>query len=158
MSQHQILWSELEQTFNHDIHATSQLLELLQQERAALEDRQYDQFQQLLAHKQQLLTELETHALARQQLLQKAGFNDESSTLEAADHQAPQVAKAWRQLREEWIHCQQLNEVNDRIAKRTHIVVGQMLDLLRGKTTQDELYTSKGNTSNAASGRTITNA
>lgn len=152
------LWAELEQTFLKDIPVTSKLLELLQQERTALETRKYDSFQQIISQKQQMLTQLELHASMRQQLLQQAGYTDETAVLTKLDTQAPIVAKAWRKLGEQWGQCKELNEINERIAQRTRLVVGQTLDLLRGQNTQAKLYTKKGDALNQGNGRTITNA
>lgn len=158
MTQHQGLWAELNATFELDIHTTKMLLELLKNERKALETRNYDDYQQTISAKQSLLAQLEDHSNSRQQLLHQAGFSDEATILSVADQQAPIVADAWRKLGEQWQRCQQLNEINDRIAQRTKLVVAQTLDLLRGQTGQTRLYTGKGNTSSATGGRTITSA
>lgn len=152
------LWAELRTIFNKDIPATAQLLTLLQNERKALEIRNYDEFQDIIGKKQALLATLENHAKIRQQILQNAGFNDEATTLKAADQQAPTVAKAWRLLGEQWANCQELNEINERIANRTRLVVSQILDLLRGQNTKEKLYDGKGNTNNSSAGRSITSA
>ncbi|MFT5693563.1 MAG: flagella synthesis protein FlgN [Oceanicoccus sp.] len=152
------LWAELRTVFNKDIPVTTQLLTLLQDERTALETRNYDEFQDIIGKKQTLLETLESHARIRQQLLQNAGFNDEGTTLEAADQQAPIVAKAWRLLGEQWSKCQELNEINEQITSRTRLVVSQTLDLLRGQNTKEKLYDGKGNTNNSSLGRSITSA
>lgn len=158
MTPHHDLWLKLENTFKQDLPATSQLLEILQQERSSLEERDYDTFEKLIGPKQHLLKQLESHAKTRQALIQQADFVDERSTLEAAKEQAPLVAQAWCELTEQWQQCQKLNEVNELIAKRTRLVVGQVLDLLRGSTNQPKLYTNKGDTHNRSTGRSITNA
>ena len=157
MAQHQDLWSRFDKTFKLDLTTTTELLDILQQERTSLETRDYDSFQKLLSQKHQLIKQLEIHSQVRQRLLQEAGFSDETTTLHAADQQAPAIAKAWRQLTEQWQQCQHLNEINERIAKRTRLVVGQILDMLRGNNAQ-KLYTSKGDTRNHSTGRSITNA
>lgn len=158
MTVNSTLWTQLEKTFKLDISTTTQLLDLLERERKALEERNYDEFQKIIGQKQQHLKQLELHSAVRQQLLQTAGFNDEASTLSAAEQQAPLVAKAWRQLAEEWTRCQKLNDINERIAKRTRLVVGQILDLLRGQNNQAKLYTNKGESHASSGGRTITSA
>lgn len=155
---HQALWAKLQDTFEQDIPVTAQLLDVLETERKALETRNYEAFKQVLGSKQTLLATLEQHAETRQQLLQQAGFSDESSTLTAADAQAPVVAGAWRKLGEQWQKCQELNEINERIAKRTRLVVGQMLDMLRGTSGATKVYDSKGGTSTGPGGNTISNA
>ena len=152
------LWAQLDNTFQQDIPATDQLLALLQRERKALEQRDYEEFQQIINDKQPLLALLQSHAATRQQLLTAAGFDSESNTLNAVQQQAPLVAKAWHTLSAQWARCQELNEVNERIAKRTRLVVGQILDLMRGQQGQARLYTDKGNTSSGGGGRTITSA
>jgi flagella synthesis protein FlgN len=153
-----ILWEQLRTVFDKDIPATTQLLTLLQNERKALETRNYDEFQDIIGKKQTLLAALESNTRIRQQLLQKAGFNDEATTLKAADQQAPSVAKAWRDLGTQWASCQELNEINERIASRTRLVVSQILDLLRGQNSREKLYDGKGNTNNSSAGRSITSA
>ncbi len=130
----------------------------MEEERKALEKRDYDHFQQILTDKQPLLERLENHAHTRRELVQAAGFSDEPSTLSAADRQAPAVARVWRQLGEQWQTCQELNAVNERIAQRTRLVVGQILDLLRGTAGDTKLYDSKGGTRHAGGGHKITNA
>ena len=158
MAQHQNLWSSFTKTFKLDLATTTELLDILQQERKALEERSYDDFQKILGQKHQQIKQLELHAQVRQRLLQEAGFTDENSTLAAAEEQAPEVAKAWHQLAEQWQQCQNQNEINERIAKRTRLVVGQMLDLLRGNHSQPKLYTRKGDAHSRSTGRSITNA
>jgi flagella synthesis protein FlgN len=152
------LWQNLEATLQHDLPVTSELLTLLERERKALENRDYTEFEKILNPKKQLLLQLEQHATLRQQLLQQAGFTDESTTIIELREQAPTVADAWQELATLWRSCQQLNEVNERIAKRTRMVVGQILDTIRGQNNQTRLYTSKGDAQTSASTRSITSA
>ncbi len=152
------LWNNLETTLQQDLPVTSELLNLLERERKALEDRDYAEFEQILNPKKQLLLQLEQHATLRQQLLQQAGFTDESTTLAQVREQAPNVAKSWQELATLWSSCQQLNEINERIAKRTRMVVGQILDTIRGQNNQTRLYTSKGDAQTSAASRSITSA
>lgn len=157
-SDHQALWAQLQATFEQDIPVTEELLKVLEAERQALEQRDYDAFRTTLIDKQSLLAALELQAKTRQQLLSAAGFSDEPSTLNAAEEQAPPVARAWRKLAQQWQQCQELNDINERIAKRTRLVVGQMLDMLRGTSGATRLYDNKGGTSTTGKGNTITNA
>ena len=158
MALNQGLWTELRQIFEQDIPNTAELLDLLKRERSALEKRDYNDFQQIISSKHTLLQILESHAKSRQQLLLAAGFDDEPSTLAAAEKQAPWVAKAWRSLGEQWKACQELNEINERIARRTRLVVGQILELLRGTSGEAKVYDNKGGTKSTGGGHTITSA
>lgn len=152
------LWNNVEATLQQDLPVTSELLSLLERERKALEDRDYAEFEQIMGPKKQLLLQLEQHATLRQQLLRQAGFTDETTTLIQAREQAPSVADCWQELAALWRNCQQLNEVNERIAKRTRMVVGQILDAIRGQNNQTRLYTSKGDAQTSAASRSITSA
>lgn len=152
------LWTELQSTFHKDLPTTAQLLKLLEQERLALESRDYDVFQQLLDEKKHLITQLKTNANSRIHALQAAGLSDEKAALTAASQEAPIVAKAWQQLAEQWSDCQHLSAVNERIMQRTRLVVSQTLDILRGVTQQNKLYDLKGIASNKSIGRSITSA
>ena len=154
----QSLWTELGAALEQASLATRQLKQLLEQEREALEQRDYETFQRLISDKHQALTQLEHNTASRQQLLLSAGFEDESNALAAAQQQAPTIANAWQLLEREWRTCQELNEINDRIAQRTRLVVGQVLDALRGHSGSSKLYNHKGNTQHSGSGRTISNA
>ena len=152
------LWSELQSTFLKDLPATVQLNQILDQERSALESRDYDNFQSLLTTKKALINQLKQHADSRMHALQAAGFDDEATTLAAAEIAAPVIARSWQQLAQQWQQCQHLNAVNERILQRTQLVVSQTLDILRGANSSNRLYDTKGITNNSATGRTITSA
>ncbi|MGK0441350.1 MAG: flagella synthesis protein FlgN [Pseudohongiellaceae bacterium] len=152
------LWSELQTTFQKDIPLTVKLLTLLQQEREALENRDYENLNKLLKDKNTIITSLKKHADSRTHALQSAGLQDEQTTLNHAEKESPPVAKAWRQLAKQWDECQHLNAVNERVLKRTKMVVSQTLDLIRGANNQQKLYDPKGMSSSLATGRSITSA
>ena len=158
MASEHALWSQLNHTLESDLTTTGQLLDLLNRERQSLEQRDYQTFQQLLREKQSLLQHLENQSKQRQQLLKAAGFSDETSTLQAADHYAPAVAQAWRSLVEQWKRCQELNAVNERIAQRTRLVANRILDILRGSRGGTRLYDNKGSAHTSGGGGTITSA
>lgn len=152
------LWSEIQATFKKDLPATVALYKLLTQERSALENRDYDALKDVTKNKMLLINALKNNANTRMHALQTAGFKDEKTTLEAAEQQAPIVAKSWRQLAKQWAECQHLNTVNEHIVQRTRLVVNQTLDLLRGANNQNRLYNTKGMTDSGGTGRTISNA
>ena len=152
------LWDNLQATLTTDLANTAELVSLLERERKALETRDYADFEQIISPKKHLLEQIEQQADIRQQLLHQAGFTDESTTLIEAKEHAPAVADDWHALAKLWRSCQHLNETNELIAKRKHRVVGQILDVIRGKNQQTRLYTSKGNAQTSASSRSITSA
>lgn len=152
------MWAEIQSTFQKDLPITVKLQKLLNQERTALENREYDDFQLRIKAKNQLVNELKKHADARIHALQAAGLTNEEEALAAAELEAPIVARSWRQLAKQWEDCQHHNAVNERIVQRTKLVVSQTLDLIRGVTQQQKLYDTKGMPDNIATGRSITSA
>lgn len=158
MTTHNQLWSSLQATFIEDLKTTRQLRDILKRERNSLEVRNYDAFQQIVSEKSPLLEALQRHSHTRQQLLQAAGFKDEPATLQVAKQQAPIVAKAWHHLAEQWANCQEMSAINEGIVQRTRLVVNQTLDMLRGKSEQNNLYSQSGSTTSTAPGRSITSA
>lgn len=154
----QTLWQDLDQSFQQDMAATQELALILKKERTALEERNYEAFQKYIAAKNPLITQLEEHHLRRQSILAAAGIADEQAALELAKREQADIAERWLQLAEQWQECQRLNDINDLIAQRTRLVVGQILGLLRGQSGQAPLYTDQGGTTASAPGRTITSA
>lgn len=154
----QTLWQNLDQSFQQDMAATRELALILKKERTALEERNYEAFQKFIAAKNPLITQLEEHHVRRQKMLAAAGIADENAALELVKREQAPVAERWLQLAAQWQECQRLNEINDRIAQRTRLVVGQILGLLRGQSGQTPLYTNQGSTTASAPGRTITSA
>ncbi len=152
------LWANLHHALVQDIETSQQLCHALEQERTALESRDYETFQALIRKKSELINQLEIHASERSTLLQRHGYHDEKSTLEAARSQAPLVAKSWLKLADQWARCQELNAINERIAQRTRLVVGQVLDMIRGKADGTCTYSAKGATQQNGTGQSITSA
>ena len=151
-------WSELDQSLQHDFSLGQQLRDVLEQERQTLENRQYEQFEQLLQGKQQLLAQLEQGGNARRQWLAKRGFADDASALRLVKLQAPAVAEQWQAAAEQWRDCQHANQVNEQICNRTRVVVERVLDILRGQPGQGSTYDAKGISKHMFNGRTISNA
>lgn len=150
-------WPRLAQQLSGDAEQTDALYQLLQNERDALAQRDYDRFQNLLENKRELLARLESGLRQRQNWLNQAGFPDEQAALEAAQTQAPEIAGQWRQLAEQWRECQTFNTGNEQIALRTRQVVGRMLDILRGNN-GPALYDARGHARLSGGGQTIGDA
>jgi flagellar biosynthesis/type III secretory pathway chaperone len=151
-------WSVLDRSLQHDTALAQQLLGILEQERAALEARQYEQFEQFLQAKHGLLASLERNTTARRHWLAKRGFADDASALQAAQLHAPHVAQQWHDAAEQWRACQHANQVNEQICNRTRIVVEKVLDVLRGQPGQGSTYDARGLSQRQNGGRPITNA
>lgn len=155
--QNRSLWRAIQASFIEDLKACRHLKTLFQQERSALELRDYEQFKALGEAKAPPLQQLQTRIGQRQQLWLQAGFSSEEQALKAAEQQAPSVAKAWRQLSEQWQECQQLNSINEQLMHRTRLAVTQTLDILRGSG-NNRTYDTHGSTQQAAASRCIASA
>lgn len=151
-------WQQLQQLLQNDLNITDEMLLLLGNERTALETRNYEQFQQLVEQKLTLVRQLESNSTARQAVLRTAGFSTDRNALENARLLAPQIAEQWQQLIVRWQQCQNLNTVNERIAKRTKLVVSQVLEILRGQNNRQRLYNATGAATESGNGHTITSA
>lgn len=151
-------WSELDRSLQQDTQLSRQLLELLEQERLCLEQRQYEHYEPLLSEKQRLLGALEHGVQARRRWLRGMGFADDAAALRAAEQAGDAVARRWHEAAQCWRECQSANQINEQVCQRTRVVVERVLDLLRGEPGQGATYDARGVPRHQEGGRTITNA
>lgn len=151
-------WSLLNQLLQRDTANSEQLLNLLLDERKALESRDYSVFESLVAPKQQLVKQLEQNLTVRRQHLLQMGFNTDRDALQAARADATAVARCWESAAALWEDCQTASQVNDQICRRTRLVVERVLDVLRGQHSQGATYDASGAAERSGSGRTISSA
>ena len=152
-------WSLLQQSLQHDTDTSTLLLQLMRQEREALELRDYAAFEALIQPKQKLISQLERHAMLRRQWFEQQRLGDDASVLQLLHQEAPDIAAQWQQAANIWRECQTENQINEQICRRTRSVVEHMLDALRGQHQQSSgVYDAKGVAQRGASGRIISNA
>lgn len=159
MTQHSaIAWSEFDHFLQIDLDLSRQLLDTLNEERATLQARDYAQFEQVLGQKARLVADLENNTNLRRQWLQNQGFTSEAESLRIARRDAADVAAHWEQAAELWRECQTANQINEQVARRTQVVVENILDVLRGQQGQRATYDSHGQAQRPMGGRSITSA
>lgn len=151
-------WPQLAAQLAGDATTTAELIQLLESERQCLAERDYQRFQQLLENKRMLLAALENGQRQRLAWLQRSGFTNESAALQAATSAAPEVAAQWRELASAWQQCQDLNQGNEQIAQRTRLLVGRVLDMLRGSGGESTLYDASGRARASGPGQPIGDA
>jgi len=151
-------WSLLQQSLQQDTETSQQLLQLMRDERKALESRNYGAFEALLQPKQTLIAKLEQHAQQRHEWMVQQRFASDSAALSQAHEEAPHIAAQWQNAADIWRECQTQNQINEQICRRTRTVVEQVLDALRGQHQHSVVYDAKGLAQRGASGRTISNA
>ena len=145
-----------------DCKTCARLLELLQEERTLLQDKQLEALDKLIQEKAQLLTRLEHSAIARSQWVQqyqrsnpnKAHVDDIFEEIT----QAQDVHKHWQTLKDLYAQCQSTNEANGKIMVRSQATYSRLMTILRGQSQQSSLYTHQGNTGKGAPGQSIGHA
>lgn len=149
-------WQALYNLLQEDKITSEKLLAALHQERDLLTQRNYEALSTVLSDKSLLLNELEKRSADRQAFLKRAGFDSEKSLLSAAEREHPLVANTWKELAAQWEKCQNENQVNDQIVRRTRIVIQRVLDILHGQPDLGKTYNPRGESSNGYSSKGIT--
>lgn len=151
-------WALFDYALQQDITHSEQLLAVLMQERQALESREYNGLENLIAQKKNLVEQLENNAAQRKRWLSQHGMADDFTALNAANTEAPDVATRWETAAIVWRDCQTANQVNEQICRRTRLVVENVLNILRGQNAPSATYDAKGYSHRSQDGRTISNA
>jgi len=126
---------------------------LLEQEFEALNQRNIDQLQQLIAQKTDALTQLEENNLARNQLFIQAGITPNKSGLQQYCDQLPPAQATtfknqWRKLEQVLHSVNEKNQRNELTINRNGRNLGQLLSILRGQNQKTMLYDQSGEKGN----------
>lgn len=153
--------TKLLELLSNDIQTCNQLLELLEQEFAALNQRQLDTLQSLLDKKQPLLLGLQQNAAGRAALLQQSGHSNDLAGVQLFAKNSPLSATLLAQYSElgELIEqCQSANLRNGRLIRANQISVGSALNIVRGNHSEPALYDKSGSTAYKGTRRPFTSA
>lgn len=129
-----------------DIETAQQLLSLLEQEFAALSERDLNALQVLLVKKQPALRILEQHTAERGQLLLQNNTTADLQGLQefaARSPLQPQLLDSSSQLNTLIEQCQAANLRNGRLIRSNQTSVNSMLNIIRG-TDAPSLYDKTG--------------
>jgi flagellar biosynthesis/type III secretory pathway chaperone len=133
-----------------DLDTLQQLRSLLEAEREALKNRAVEKLHSLLENKRIHLDNLHKHAIERSKLLDDFGLSHDHAGMATYLHQqqtgdaAAKALLVWQQLQAALKECHHNNEVNARIAGRTHQAINALLDLIRGNNNSREAVTLYG--------------
>ena len=129
-----------------DLATSQRLLDLLRQERQALQERHYSDLVTLLEEKAKALDLLDQHARKRMDLLTEAGLTPSdagwSQLLDALSD--PRILDDWRTLLDAVRDCRHSNIVNGTMVARGRQTLGRLLTILRGQVSIPELYNHNG--------------
>ena len=151
-------WQALYTILTEDKKTTELLISALNHERDLLTSRNYESLSSALTDKSLLIQQLEKRSDDRQTFLQTAGFAAEKDLLAAAEREQPLVANAWRELAALWQRCQDQNQINDQIVRRTRIVIQRVLEIMHGQPDLGKTYNVKGESHKGYTGKAIASA
>ena len=144
-----------------DIGIARQLLELIDQEFAALGDRNLADLEAILAKKQPLLALLGQHGAQRSQWLIGQQLSPDRTGLEAAASKSDSGATILDQaqlLEAELESCRSANERNGRLIRANQSALGGMLNILQGKDDTPDLYDNRGSAAKTKQQRPLSQA
>lgn len=144
-----------------DIGIARQLLELIDQEFAALGDRNLADLEAILAKKQPLLALLGQHGAQRSQWLIGQQLSPDRAGLEAAASKSDRGATILEQaqlLEAELESCRSANERNGRLIRANQSALGGMLNILQGKDDTPDLYDNRGSAAKTKQQRPLSQA
>lgn len=143
-----------------DIQSCTDLLALLEQEFAALNERQLDVLQGLLDKKQPLLSSLNQNAQERSNLLVQQQVTPDAEGFAAFSQQSAQreqLTQQHDQLHALLEQCQAANLRNGRLIRTNQVGVGTALNIIRGNN-EPSLYDRSGSTAGKGTQRSFTRA
>jgi len=146
---------QLAQTITDDIPRCESLVELLNSEREALKDKDIEQLETILKNKDLFLSQLESSARLRAQLVSTMSVNaSPEETVEALikNTHSDTLRSNWKKLKGLLKTCHEQNEINGKIMSRNKKTYGKLLEILRGQSQAPNLYTQKGAASARSSG------
>ena len=145
------------QQINADINACQTLLQLMEVEREALQERDAERLSAVIEEKTQYLSHLEQSAVKRSRWASLAQAADADSGWHQLLHdlQQPELSQQWEQLKELMIACRSENETNGKILARSQNTVGRLLSIMRGQTDAPSLYSAKGSKTGGSSSHTF---
>lgn len=136
---------------------------LLMAERTSLKDRDSLNIKNLLSQKTELLQQLDHNASARTQLLLDSGVeaNDQGimSYLESLPiNTATTLRDQWQTLKEDLHSCKTANQINGTILHRSKTQTETLLNILRGQSGDQKIYTNAGRSTIISSGNSLAKA
>lgn len=136
---------QLSSILQSELNLSSQLSQLLQQEREALKNADLGQIQLLTQQKQPHIVQLEQLGRQREQLLKAAGFPGGKAGLEAfiANHAEPEsqhLNSLLTKLRHVARSCRDNNQINGGIVNVNRQYLVRAISILRGRDPETSAY------------------
>ena len=139
--------TSLPDSIQNTILLINRLQELLENEQQALADNNAETIQELLPIKLSLLSQLEQNASERSEILIKEGFEpNEAGVLNYLDSSNDKEALTsnWTKLQSALKLCKESNAANGKIIHRSKQQTSTLLNLMRGQSDNQKIYTDSG--------------
>lgn len=159
---------DVQELIAHDLASANELLTLLETENEALLSRDRDRISDILTRKQDLMITLEANAQLRESWLlnsypqlQNTNSDEKKPYWEEFLKYlgGPLLIQQWAQLRDTVQECKLMNDKNGKVISRSRQTIGQLLDIVRGKSINaPKLYTAKGSTKAQNYSQSVTKA
>ncbi len=138
-------------SLERSIALAQQLENILAEETHAIERRDADLLQQVVAVKQGIVARLEQETQLQRQLVEQSGqaFNPPGVELflTTVDDKNHTLMTHWNHLRQVIVRCDLMNKTNARLIERHRQRVATTIQLLRGDDNHGGVYTPKGQAS-----------
>jgi flagella synthesis protein FlgN len=147
MTQTALSQTTLQDHIKQDIHACTQLLQLLDEEREALKSRDLDKLETIIQNKAANLQHLEQSAHQRTNWVAQQGKTDakpETLWVALIRNIQPGIEQDWDEFKQLLQQCQEQNEINGKLLARNQQVFSRLLSIVRGQDEQASVYTPKG--------------
>jgi flagellar biosynthesis/type III secretory pathway chaperone len=140
-----------------DIATTELMIQLLSDEKKALETRDISEIERLSQIKTELADKMTESANTRSRLLDALELsNDEAGIVSLFDQTEDKSSMdQWLLLKNNLQSCQDQNLVNSKIASRTRNSLKHLLTIVQGKMDKPNIYNPLGSTSAIVSGNLI---
>ena len=152
----------LSSSMTQGIELLESLNTLLIAERTALKERNTANIESALEQKTELLKQLEQKATARSQLLSNSGFDGNEQGMEqylnSLNNSAEPLKQQWLVLKEKLETCKESNQINGAIVQRSKTQVETLLNILRGQSGQQNIYSDTGKSNSIAAGHSLAKA
>lgn len=153
----------LSSSMTQAIELLESLTTLLMAERTALKDRDTLNIQAQLNKKTELLKQLEHNASTRTQLLIDSGVEGNDQGMTAYLNSLPvtaatELGNQWQTLKEQLHSCQAANQVNGTILHRSKTQAETLLNIFRGQSGSQKIYTGTGKSTAIGGGHSLAKA
>lgn len=151
---------EIHAMIQQDLATSRQLLALLEKESDSTQARDYALMSQLLKEKTPLLEQLKINAQQRSNWLSSLNCtpdeNNWNKLLQSLNN--TDIEKQWKNVKDTIEHCQKINNVNGKLISRGNQSHERLLQIMRGKTQQADIYDARGSKHSTSFSGTVTQA